>query len=225
MTRSVTDSVPLGVRLSSGMALLLVLSIPTLALSFSAAGTGVLSGDVAATRFVQTHAPSQLSWLYDAVNWVGTTGGAALLTAIIGSVLLLLRKPLLAGLVLLTFPLRALNALLKAVLESPRPPEALVSVTEYAHGFGFPSGHAMGAMVLYGTLFILAPYLTENRPVRLTIQAAALLMIALAGISRIYVGAHWPSDVIGAFLWGAMVLVAISLVARRWLRVPADGIP
>lgn len=198
---------------------ILALLIPTLLLSFVATGTGVLPGDIPTTLFVQTHIPAQAAWFFEFVNWVGTSVVAALISTLVGLLLLALRQPIAAAMVLLTFPLRVSNAVLKAFFESPRPTEAVVSITEFPGGFGFPSGHVMGATLLYGMLFILAPQLTARRFLRLAIQIAAVVMMILAGISRIYVGAHWPSDVIGGYLWGVVVLLGGVLAIRICLRL------
>lgn len=198
------------------------LFIPAILLSFAAAGSGALSGDVAITLFVQTHLPDQLAWLFEAVNAVGSTAGAVLVTMSIGLLLLARRQPAAAAIILLTLPLRASNALLKAIFESPRPAGGLVSVTEHAAGFGFPSGHTMGATLLYGALFLLAPRLTTRRPLQIAIQISALAMVAMAGISRIYVGAHWPSDVLGGYLWATIFLLAGSLAIRALAAAPAS---
>ena len=198
---------------------MVALLIPTLLFSVAAAGTGVLPGDVSTTLFVQTHVPAQAAWLFEFVNWVGTSLVASLITMLIGLLLLALRQPVAATMILLTFPLHVSNAVLKTFLKSPRPTEAFVSVTEFPGGFGFPSGHVMGATLLYGMLLILAPRLTARRPLRLAIQAGAVVMMILAGISRIYVGAHWPSDVVGGYLWGSIVLLGSVLAIRICLRL------
>lgn len=195
-----------------------VLTALAFVLSLAAAGGGVLAGDTTITLLVQDHLPAELTHLFEAVNWLGTTAVAVVLSLMIGITLLVLRQPLAAALVALSLPVRASNVFLKEIFESPRPNGAAVSVTEYAHGFGFPSGHTMGACLLYGLLFLLAPRLTSRRPLQHVIRVGALSMIVLAGISRVYVGAHWPSDVLGAYLWGTALLLAMWGIAHT---VPA----
>ena len=197
-------------------AALVGLCLPALALSVAAAGSGVLEGDVRVTLLLQDYLPGQLATLFEAINWLGTSFAALGLTLLIGALLLAFRHPVAAGLVLLTFPLRLINGLLKIIIESPRPTDALVSISENSPGFGFPSGHTMGATLLYGMLYILAPHITTRRPLRLALQTGAVTMIVLTGISRIYVGAHWPSDVIGGYLWALAMLVTVVLVTRTW---------
>lgn len=197
----------------------LALLVPAALLSFVAMGSGILPGDVSTTLFVQENIPAQAAWFFETINWLGTSLVAALITVTIGLLLLTLRKPVAAAMVLLSFPLHVSNAVLKELFDSPRPTGAMVSITEFAGGYGFPSGHVMGTMLLYGMLFILVPQLTERRPLRLAIQIAAVVMMVLSGISRIYVGAHWPSDVIGGYLWGAIVLLGAVLAVRVCLRL------
>jgi undecaprenyl-diphosphatase len=202
---------------------ILALLVPALLLSCIAEGTNVLPGDIGTMLFIQRHIPDETAWLFELVNWIGTTLIAAAVTVTFGLLFLVLRQPVAAVLTLLTFPLRLLNSVLKAIFDSPRPSEAVVRVTEIADGLGFPSGHAMGAMLMYGMLFILAPRLTASRPLQVAFRIAAMTTIIHAGVSRIYVGAHWPSDVLGGYLWGLITLLGAGMAVRFCLRQTRIG--
>lgn len=115
-----------------------------------------------------------------------------------------------ATLVLLTFAARGMNSLLKDWVERPRP-------SPDASGFGFPSGHTVGTAALFGMLLFLIPAVVPWRPLRWTLQAGCLLMVLAAGPARVYVGAHWPSDVLGGYLL-ALLFLAPVLAAYRALR-------
>ncbi len=92
------------------------------------------------------------------------------------------------------------NTLLKLFFNRQRPSvEHLVS----AGGTSFPSGHAMGSMLFYGTFIFLMPKFIHNKKLCLAIQLLLGLLVLGVGISRIYVGVHYPTDVIGGFLMGA----------------------
>lgn len=92
------------------------------------------------------------------------------------------------------------NALLKLGFLRQRPTlEHLVEETS----FSFPSGHATGSMILFGTLCFILPGLIKNKPVRLLLQVLCGSLILGIGISRIYLGVHFPTDIIGGFCLGA----------------------
>lgn len=111
---------------------------------------------------------------------------------------------------------KILNTLLKAAFDRARP-----SVVDWLHDVSspsFPSGHAMGAFVAYGTVAYLVGRLSPSPRVRSITWAVAGVTIALIGISRVYLGVHYPSDVIAGFLAGFawLAFVAGSFAAVRF---------
>lgn len=66
----------------------------------------------------------------------------------------------------------------------------------------FPSGHSSSAMIFFGTLTLIAWQLFKNKPLKIIISGLAITLICLVGISRVYLGVHYPSDVLGAYLLG-----------------------
>jgi undecaprenyl-diphosphatase len=118
----------------------------------------------------------------------------------------------------------ALNALLKSLFSRTRP-DVFEWRTPYAAHFSFPSGHSMNAMVVYATIaFILARVLPPG-PARTAGIAGCLTSIVLVGASRVYLGVHFPSDVIGGFLVGLAWVAACVMVMerRRWGKRSAVG--
>ena len=117
------------------------------------------------------------------------------------------------------------NLGLKELVERPRPDMDLWLVMET--GFSFPSGHSVFAASFLGALIWVTgrPGILDSRPtVRRVTQAVLLLLILAVGFSRVYLGVHWPSDVIAGFLFGSLYLLLLVLV-RHWLetRRPGDG--
>lgn len=85
------------------------------------------------------------------------------------------------------------------------------------HSFSFPSGHAMFAFCFFGTLASLVTARLESTRVEVFVWGAAAVLIALIGFSRIYLGVHYPTDVIGGYI-AAFIWVAAVTIGDRWHR-------
>jgi undecaprenyl-diphosphatase len=112
----------------------------------------------------------------------------------------------------------ALAGLLKLVYARPRPilVPHLVDVTSSS----FPSGHATDSAIVYLTLAALLARTVPQPALRTTIIGAAILLTLLIGASRVYLGVHWPSDVVAGWTLGAAWAIACSLLHGR-IRLPA----
>ncbi|KEO84160.1 phosphatase PAP2 family protein [Tumebacillus flagellatus] len=107
----------------------------------------------------------------------------------------------------------ALNQLLKMIFHRPRPDlHRLIEIT----GYSFPSGHSMSAFAMYGVLTFLLWRHVPTRWGRALIVLLGIAMTLMIGISRIYLGVHYPSDVIGGYLAGGFWLGA-SIWVYQWL--------
>lgn len=106
-----------------------------------------------------------------------------------------------------------LNPLLKLLFMRQRPTLThLVS----EHSYSFPSGHSAGSMLLYGTLIFLCPQFIKNSHWCLFFQLLLGCGILFIGISRIYVGVHFPSDVLGGFCLGlAWLLLTYPIYLKK----------
>lgn len=106
------------------------------------------------------------------------------------------------------------NQLMKFGFERPRP--ELVPHGAYVYTSSFPSGHAMMSAVTYLTLAILVARVQKRSRVRAYLICCACFLTVLIGISRVYLGVHWPSDVLAGWTAGAAWAVAWWIIAR-WL--------
>jgi membrane-associated phospholipid phosphatase len=125
------------------------------------------------------------------------------------------------------FPLNGLTKVIvesprpeKVIVESPRPDQAFGLFVDYTRGtYGFPSGHVYNDVLFYGVMAVYAPMWVSPRLVPF-VRAGAVFIIMLAGWSRMVVGAHWPSDVLGGYLWGIAALTLVvgiaTIVGRRF---------
>lgn len=88
--------------------------------------------------------------------------------------------------------------------------------------YSFPSGHALVSCSFYGVLAAFLAARTESRTRRWIYRAAAAVLIFMIGLSRIYLGVHYPSDVLAGYA-AALLWVFSVASARRWLRRPRSG--
>lgn len=169
-------------------------------------------------------------WVEEAARDVTSLGGpiiVALVTVSVFGYLLLSRRVRLAALVL-TAVLGGwgLNELMKVAFNRPRPEVVphLVEVSSYS----FPSGHSMLSAILYTTLAALLARVQPTRRLRLYVLAVGVVLMVLVGCSRVYLGVHYPSDVLGGWCIGvgwslAVAVVAAKLQARGEVEPARDG--
>ena len=168
----------------------------------------------------------QRSSFFDDVNGTVTAFGSPAFTFIVlgiaaAWVLVWKRSPLWFGFLLLCMLAPAVyDRMLKQLVERPRPN---FSRALDVSGYGFPSGHATSAATVAGALFVLFMSIgpKKARPVVLAVAVTFLLAV---GASRVYIGVHWPTDVVGGFVLGAG-WVAICTFALSIRRPSAQQLP
>ena len=162
------------------------------------------------SRWQSTFVSNRVSWVTTMLRAVAWLGDIRVLSALIGSaaiVFVLARTPIYAPVVAVTtWGAAALAAILKAALARPRPPAPghVVAVA----GSAFPSAHAAQAVAFYGVLAWIAAHHLHRRTRRVLVWSASILCAGAVGVSRVYLGVHWPSDVVSGWLIGAGWLIA-----------------
>ena len=107
------------------------------------------------------------------------------------------------------------NGLIKGIIQRPRPGADVVDVFEILNSYSFPSGHVMFYTILFGFIWYLALTLLRRSLLRSMFLVFFGALIALVGVSRIYLGQHWASDVLGAYLLGGLILVLVVFLYQR----------
>jgi len=104
-----------------------------------------------------------------------------------------------------------LNNLIKFLIHRDRPD---LPPLEEASFYSFPSGHSMNSLVFYGLLAYFTYHYSKNRPLGLAAYLFAAVIVILIGFSRIYLGAHYPTDVLAGFIAGVCVLSAAAVIDK-----------
>ena len=108
----------------------------------------------------------------------------------------------------------ALYQIMKYIFQRPRPDLALRLIEQ--GGYSFPSGHSMNCLVSYGILIYLLLKYCENRRLAKILSVGLGLLTILIGFSRVYVGVHYPTDIIGGWSLGIAVLVAMIYAFEKF---------
>ncbi len=112
-----------------------------------------------------------------------------------------------------------INSVLKISFNRPRP-DVFPWRTQHVGLASFPSGHAMTSIVVYGTLAFLIARLAPTRWLKRLVWTVAMLVVLVVGLSRLYLGVHYPSDVLAGFVVGGAwaVVCALGMEAVRYFR-------
>jgi len=196
----------------TGMGLLLAVG---LALSVAAAQEPRLPGDMPVAQWVQSLSTPWLGTVMKAVTLIGMTyvAGASILAVAVAFALA--RRWAEASAFLGVAVMEGAVQVLKALIGRPRPPEELLRVMESGSSGSFPSGHVYHAVVFGGLLLALAVPGIRPKWLRSAVAALVLLLVVVIAVSRVYLGAHWPSDVVGSVALGIPSVALLVYLYRR----------
>ena len=174
----------------------------------------IMQCDVIGYKFVSNYIISDK--LTPIIKIVTNFGGAIILGLITILILILIKNKKIGLSILINLcSVTVLNLVLKSILQRLRPNEyRIINET----GYSFPSGHSMISMAFYGYLIYLIYKTVKNKHLKISLITINSILIILIGISRIYLGVHYFSDVIGGLLWGGLLLFSyIKFIERKKL--------
>lgn len=193
--------------------ILFICLIGFLALAEDVFNKEIMNGDIIGYKMVSTFLISDFAT--PIAKFITNLGGAIFLIGLTALLIILIKNKkiglsILANLAIVT----GLNQLLKRILQRPRPTEfRIVEET----GYSFPSGHSMVSMAFYGYLIYLIYKYVKNKYLKWISIVLLSILICSIGISRIYLGVHYTSDVLGGFLISLSYLIVYTLIVNRYL--------
>lgn len=173
-------------------------------------------GDLQITRFIQQFDNPYFHWLMVAVSWAGYRGRQWVVALCVAALLLRFRLRIEAAWLLISLGSSwLLTNAIKLIIGRPRPTTDLVEVYAYSVTRSFPSGHVTSYIALYGFLFYLVHTLMRPSSLRSALLIVFGALIGLVGLSRVYLGAHWASDVLGGYCFGFFWLGLMIYFCRK----------
>jgi membrane-associated phospholipid phosphatase len=173
-------------------------------------------GDLRITRFIQRFDNPYFHWLMVAVSWPGYLGRQWIVALCVAALLLRFRLKVEAACLLIGLgAIWLLTNTIKFAVGRARPAPDLVEVYAHSTTLSFPSGHVTSYMALYGFLFYLVYTLMSRSPLRSALLIVLGALTGLVGLSRVYLGAHWASDVFGGYCLGFFWLALMIYFYRR----------
>ncbi len=194
-------------------------------LSLIARRTQLFPGDLSITRQLQKQQHPWFRNFMFGVSEIGFPKFSVPITLGITGIFWALRFRLEAIFILLTTSSNMLNYLVKRLIKRPRPTQERVKVVRIINEPSFPSGHVMHYTNFFGLLIYLLVTNWRSSRLRNLLVSICALLIGLIGPSRIYLGAHWPSDVAAGYLYGGLWfggLMTLYLRIKAWVH-PSEG--
>ena len=173
----------------------------------------IMKGDIIGYKIISTFLISDFTT--PIAKFITNFGGAIFLIILTITLFILIKnKKIGLSIILNLIVITGLNQILKNILQRPRPTEyRLIEET----GFSFPSGHSMVSMAFYGYLIYLIYKYVKNKYLKWISIVLLSILICSIGISRIYLGVHYTSDVLGGFLISLSYLIVYTLIVNRYL--------
>jgi undecaprenyl-diphosphatase len=193
-----------------------ILATLALAISIYARFTTMFPGDLALTVRLQSFDNHLILSAMKGISFVFGGWPAVLVVVAIGMIVWRRLGRLEAIMIPMAGLISLVNTALKLAVHRPRPSADLVRVLSPEQGNGFPSGHAFFAILVLGLTAYFIFVNLKNRILRTLVLAGFIALILSIGTSRVYLGVHWPSDVIGGYLIGGLFLTALIWSHRIW---------
>ena len=173
----------------------------------------IMTGDIIGYKMVSTFLISDFAT--PIAKFITNLGGAIFLIGLTALLIILIKNKKIGLSILVNLAIvTGLNQLLKRILQRPRPTEfRIVEET----GYSFPSGHSMVSMAFYGYLIYLIYKYVENKYIKWSLICLLSCLVILIGTSRIYLGVHYTSDVLGGFLISISYLVIYISAVNKFL--------
>jgi len=188
----------------------------------------VFPGDVGVTLWIQSLANEPLTLTMKGISFILGGPGATITVIIFTSIAWWRIGRLEAVMILIGGIVSLLNYAFKDAINRPRPAPPLIQILTLEQQSSFPSGHSFFTFLILGLVTYFALRELPKTGWRVLFLAVAAALTLLLGLSRIYLGAHWLSDVLGGYLIGSVFLISLIRIYQAFknhlIKVPRNSI-
>ncbi|MCK9591303.1 MAG: phosphatase PAP2 family protein [Methanoregula sp.] len=199
----------------------LLMLVCAIALSFTAHIFAVFPFDLKISHELQAEKNPVFASVMQWVSVIGDTWIGIVMIGAVSAFYIARRQLLEAGFILATLSNFVLTSFLKVLVARPRPPFFFLNpadIFQSINQYSFPSGHVLFFVVFFGFIAYLA-WRHQTGLARIIVIAICSALVMLIGPSRVYLGAHWASDVLGSYmigvLWLFVLILGYQLVSRK----------
>ena len=160
--------------------------------------------------------PAPGTWIAEFMTAAGKSPWYMITASVAVGAFLVARRPWLAMVVGGAVVLRSISPVVKSIIDRERPDAGVVDVAYSLSDPSFPSGHVLGATLLYGAIIYAVELAVPVYWLKRAIQAVLLAGIVLMGYARMELGAHWPTDVLAGWIIGFLLLSLLVWMHRRF---------
>jgi membrane-associated phospholipid phosphatase len=192
-----------------------------IALTFTTHIFAVFPFDLKISHELQEEKDPVFALVMQGVSAIGDTWIVIVMVGAVSAFYIARRQLLEAGFILATLSNFMLTSFLKVLVARPRPPYFFLNpadIFQSINQYSFPSGHVLFFVVFFGFIAYLA-WLHQTGFARIIVIAICSALVMLIGPSRVYLGAHWASDVLGSYiigiLWLFVLILGYQLVSRK----------
>ncbi len=192
---------------------LIVVMAAFVALALLVKAKPLLAIDLQITSTLQSISLPYFTLIMRAISWPGYSPQSLFIVGLVSLLLYGLGRHWEGVMALIAaVSVTTIGMLVKELIQRPRPLSSQVRVFASLNGYGFPSGHVMFYVVFGGFIGFLIFRSLNPSSIRSLVPICFGSLLLLIGLSRIYLGVHWPSDVLGSYMLGGLTLAAVMQV-------------
>lgn len=195
--------------------ILILLFALLIILSIKVHNKDILNIDITAySLIVEKLRNPTLTNIMKTITTLGNPHNVIIICLITSAIIFLKNKPLSLIVPLNLVVTTCLNQFIKLIIKRPRPTGyRLINIG----GYSFPSGHAMISVAFYGLYIYIINKTIKNKTLRIILDIVLLLIILLIGVSRIYLGVHYLSDILAGYITSTIYLLIITKILNKYV--------